>query len=482
MRSWQTTIGTSPPAWMRYAVSVGSVVLAVIISLVLYPYIEPNPFALFITAVAISSWYGGLRPGLLAILLSLVTINYFFIAPLFTFSMAVSDVIRLTIFLIVALLISSLSEARRISETRYAVTLASLGDAVITTDTAARVVFMNAVAEALTGWTLIEARGKMINEIVQLVHMDTRQKVENPVDQVLRDGRVVELANHTILIARDGTERALDDSGAPIRNEAGKLLGVVLVFRDVTARVQAEVERERLLQEAQAAVRMREQFLSIAAHELRTPLTSLLGNAQLMQRRAARDGNMAERERRVINVIVNQARRLDNMIVALLDVSRLETGQLSIKCEHIDIGQLVQRIVDEIQPTLDQRLLELISPDTPLLIDGDALRLEQVFQNLIQNAIKYSDPLAPVVIRTSEQATTICIHIEDQGIGIDPNELPHLFQRFYRSDTSTVQQTAGLGIGLFVVQEIVKLHGGSVRVESTLGVGSTFSVCLPRLP
>jgi PAS domain S-box-containing protein len=245
-------------------------------------------------------------------------------------------------------------------------------------------------------------------------------------------------------------------------------------------RAQLYITEQQARAEAEAAVCIRDQFLSIAAHELRTPLTSLLGNAQLLQRRTERDGNLTEREQRLIKVIVDQARRLDKMILALLDISRLEMGQLAIKRERIDLGLLLRGLVAEIRPTLDQHSLELICSDAPLLIDGDLLRLEQVFQNLIQNALKYSDPLAPVTIRVTAQATEFCIRVEDQGIGIDQSEIPHLFQRFYRGTSAATQQPAGLGIGLFVVQEIVTLHGGTVAVESTPGLGSTFTVFLPR--
>jgi signal transduction histidine kinase len=245
-------------------------------------------------------------------------------------------------------------------------------------------------------------------------------------------------------------------------------------------RAQLYMTEQQARAEAEAAVQIRDQFLSIASHELRTPLTSLLGNAQLMQRRADRDGNLAEREQRLLKVIVDQARRLDKMILALLDISRLETGQLAIKRERIDLGRLLRGLIAEIRPTLDQRSLELLCSDAPLWIDGDLLRLEQVFQNLFQNALKYSDPLAPVTVRVTAQATQFCIWVEDEGIGIDQSDLPHLFQRFYRSTSAAIQQTAGLGIGLFVVQEIVALHGGTVTVESTPGVGSTFTVFLPR--
>src|SRR4029078_4527165 len=135
--------------------------------------------------------------------------------------------------------------------------------------------------------------------------------------------------------------------------------------------------------QAEAAVHLRDQFLSIAAHELKTPLTSLLGNAQLMQRRAQRDGTRPEREQRTVRVMADQATRLNKMVLALLDISRLESGQLSIERAPLDLCALVSRVVDEVRPALEERTIELVCPSTPLMIAGDELRLEQVLQNLI---------------------------------------------------------------------------------------------------
>jgi PAS domain S-box-containing protein len=246
------------------------------------------------------------------------------------------------------------------------------------------------------------------------------------------------------------------------------------------------LERARLYEaeraaraEAQEAVRVRDAFFSVASHELRNPLTSLLGNAQLLQRRLIREGTRSERDQRTVAVIVEQAARLNTMITEMLDVARIETGQLSIECTPLDVCALARRVVAEVQPTLTQHTLTYSDPGVPLLINGDALRLEQVLQNLIQNAIKYSPAGGSVTVRVEQQGETVCVAVADQGVGIPQEALPRLFQRFYRAANVDAGGIKGLGIGLYVVKEIVTLHSGAVTVDSAEGLGSTFTICFP---
>ncbi|HEX5692307.1 MAG TPA: HAMP domain-containing sensor histidine kinase, partial [Roseiflexaceae bacterium] len=236
---------------------------------------------------------------------------------------------------------------------------------------------------------------------------------------------------------------------------------------------------QRARAEAEEAVRLRDMFLSIASHELKTPLTSLLGNAQLLQRRAKHEGGFSERNGRAIDVIADQAARLNKMIAALLDVSRIETGQLTIERTPLDLGALVRRVVGEIQPTTDQHTIALSMDDEPLWIDGDELRLEQVVHNLVGNAIKYSPQGGPIDVRLERQEAYASVTVRDQGLGIPAAAVPQLFQRFFRANNVDDQHIPGMGIGLFVVNEIVSLHAGTIEVKSREGAGSTFTLCLP---
>jgi signal transduction histidine kinase len=224
---------------------------------------------------------------------------------------------------------------------------------------------------------------------------------------------------------------------------------------------------------------MRDTFLSIAAHELKTPMTSILGYVQLFQRRSQRDGYVPERDQRILHIINEQVIRLNKMVQALLDISRIETGQLAIQRAPLDICALARRVVEEIQAAEDTHTLHFSCPGKPLIVQGDELRLEQVLQNLIQNAIKYSPSNEPITVVVEQHGDQVGIAIADHGIGIPQADLPNLFQRFYRANNVEEQHISGMGIGLYVVKEIITLHGGQVEVESAEGAGSTFTFYLP---
>jgi PAS domain S-box-containing protein len=253
----------------------------------------------------------------------------------------------------------------------------------------------------------------------------------------------------------------------------------LMLAGELAQRAALAVENARLYRAAQEAVRARDQFLLIASHELKTPLTSMLGYAQLIQRRTNRDGTLTERDRRALGVIIGQAERLNKLVITMLDLSRIETGQLSIERGRVNLSQLAQRVVAEVQPVLEQHTVTISTADEALIVEGDELRLEQVVQNLVANAIKYSPVSGPVYVQVEQRGAFVCVSVTDQGIGIPPESLPQLFQRFYRARNVDAEHVGGLGLGLYVVKEIVTLHGGWVDVVSREGVGSTFTIGLP---
>jgi PAS domain S-box-containing protein len=265
--------------------------------------------------------------------------------------------------------------------------------------------------------------------------------------------------------------------------ESGRRYGQTeLAFgEDLASRAAIALDNARLYRDAQAAIRARDQFLSIASHELKTPLTSLMGYVDLMQRRAARAGDQAERDRRAMRVVGEQAARLNKLVGALLDLSRIETGQLSIERGLVDLNALARRLVEETQPTTDRHTISFSGADQPIMLLGDELRLEQVLQNLLQNAIKYSPSGGTVAVQVERQAANALVHVSDQGIGIPAAALPQLFRRFYRAPNADSQHISGMGIGLYVVKEIIELHGGAVEIVSQELQGSTFTIRLPLL-
>jgi PAS domain S-box-containing protein len=340
------------------------------------------------------------------------------------------------------------------------------------------VLWANRAELELLGYTQDEYFGRHIAEF----HAD--QDVISDILARLKQGE--ELHSYEArLKCKDGSIRYVLLS-SNVHWEDGRFIHTRCFTRDITDRKQGEKEREQLLVreqaarvEAQEAVRVRDVFLSIAAHELKTPLTSLLGNAQLLQRRAERDGSAMDRGKNTIRVIVEQAKRLNKMILALLDVSRIETDQLSIERAPLDLCALVRRVVEELSPALVKHTIDCRAPNGTLLIDGDEVRLEQVVQNLLTNAIKYSPQGGPVEVWVEQHGRQVRLLVTDGGMGIPQRDQPQLFQRFYRASNAEAQSMSGMGIGLYVVKQIVTLHGGTVAVESCEGAGSTFTVSFP---
>ncbi len=253
------------------------------------------------------------------------------------------------------------------------------------------------------------------------------------------------------------------------------------LVEDLAQRAALAIDNAYLYQGAQKAIQARDEFLTIAAHELKTPVTSLVGYTQVVQRRATREKTLSERDRRGLQVIAGQAERLSRLINSLLDVSRIQSGHFTLNCRSIDLCEVIRDVADEVHPILEHHELMLECPDAPALINGDVLRLEQMLQNLIQNAIKYSPGGGTIFLSVERRTGDVAITISDQGLGIPASAVPQLFQRFYRADNIAGSNISGMGIGLFVVHEIVSRHGGRVEVNSVEGEGSSFRVYLPLL-
>ncbi len=288
--------------------------------------------------------------------------------------------------------------------------------------------------------------------------------------------------------------------GAPLLVE-GRVIGVVhvgtltrRVFTDedvqllqlAADRMSLAIEHARLFADEQAtrrqaeeALYLREQFLNLASHELKTPLTTLMGNLELFERRSSKTAQLLQRDERLLRVSIEQAKRLNQLVDMMLDISRIQQGRLNIDRKPIDLVGLIREIVEVLQPGLQQHSIQLRTSEPHLAVEGDALRLRQIIENLLQNAVTFSPNGGPLIVEVERRGTAVCVAVQDQGIGIPSEHLPRIFERFYTIGTSDHQHRVGMGIGLFMVQEIVALHGGTVDVRSEVGKGSIFTISLP---
>ncbi len=265
-----------------------------------------------------------------------------------------------------------------------------------------------------------------------------------------------------------GSGRRFDDEDLALAEELGR-------------RAALAMDNARLYEEAQSAIRIRDQFFTVASHELKTPLTTMMGYAELLYRMLPPGGQANERYSRAVRTIYEQTERLNRMINALLDVSRIENGQLTLERGMVDLCELTARLARDLAQGLTRHALEFSGPGSPVVIDGDALRLEQALQNLIQNAVKYSPHGGRVQVRVEPRGKMAAVSVEDEGIGVPEEDMPRLFDRFYRARNAETWHISGMGVGLYVVREIVALHGGRVEVKSREKEGSTFTMMLPLL-
>ncbi|HLE41617.1 MAG TPA: ATP-binding protein [Nitrospirota bacterium] len=354
---------------------------------------------------------------------------------------------------------------------RAQVTLRSIGDGVITTDAEGKVVLINAIAERLTGWTQREAEGKPLTEVFYIINEKTRERCENPVDKVLREGKIVDLANHTALIARDGAERIIADSGAPIRDESGNIIGVVLVFRDAT-------EKQKLEEEILKAGKLESVGILAGgiAHDFNNILTAITGNISL----AMRDIKPSDAIFRRLVDAESACLRAKELTYQLLTFSK---GGAPVK-KTVSVSEIIEDSARLALAGSNVRC-KISVPDDLLPADVDEGQISQVINNLLINAVE-AMPGGGVITVRAENLTAgkgdalplaygkyLKISIQDQGTGILPGHLRKIFDPYF-----TTKQK-GSGLGLAICYSIVKKHDGHISVESVLGSGTTFSIYLP---
>ena len=369
---------------------------------------------------------------------------------------------------------SSLKE----SDERFRVLVESIRDyAVFMLDREGRVQSWNTGAALIKGYRREEIVGKPI----ELFYTQKDREAGRPAQllaQAADDGRV---EDEGWRVRKDGTQFWADVVITALRDESGTLIGFAKVTRDLTHRQEAEEQRRRLDADrirAEEALRIRDEFLSVASHELKTPLTAL--HLELHGMRAPIDKIEDERLKRKLGRAARSADRLSRLIEMLLDVSRIATGRLSLTREPFDLRVAVEQIAETMQGTAAQAgcdfSLQASSEVEPVVGSWDRLRIEQVVMNLLSNAFKYGGG-RPVVLSLVRDGGEAVVEVRDQGPGVSPEDLERIFERFERATADG--NHGGLGLGLYVSRQIVRAHGGSISVRAAEGGGACFTVRLP---
>jgi PAS domain S-box-containing protein len=360
------------------------------------------------------------------------------------------------------------------------VTLGSIDDAVIATDSGGKITFLNRVAESLTGWTSQQAVGRPLQQVFVIHNEETGAEVENPVTKALREDRVVRLANHTRLTSRDGRHIPIDDSAAPIRDAHGKIVGVVLVFRDVTERAAAELAEKQaalvvarhaeLLERTNAELR---QFAYGASHDLREPLRTISVYSDLLKRDSEirLQGKSAE----YLEFIAGSARRMSQLVDALMEYSM--AGDATANPPGVvQMDEILRTTLLNLSGSIAESQALITNDQLPCVV-GDEVHLGQLMQNLIGNALKYRGNEAPRIhVSARRQPEEWVFSIADNGQGIAAPYQAQVFNLFTRLHG---QNYPGSGIGLATCRRIVERYRGRIWVESEENRGSTFFFTLP---
>jgi PAS domain S-box-containing protein len=359
------------------------------------------------------------------------------------------------------------------------VTLTSIGDCVMVSDKEGQITFMNPVAEQVTGWKFEEAQNRPTTEVFRILNEHTRQPVESPVEKVMKHGVIVGLANHTLLIRKDGSEVPIDDSGAPIRDVNGDVRGVVLVFRDFSEHKRAERELLEAKEAAETASKVKDQFLAMLSHELRTPLTPVLATINLWEASEEVPPSLHPDLQMLRRSIELEARIIDD----LLDLTRIARGMLSFSPENTDVHALIEFLVDLSQSEVQNKQLNLSLQLKAAQhhVHTDASRLQQVLWNIIRNAVKFTDARGEIVVTTSNGANgNIDTSVTDNGIGMTAETISKLFVPFEQADPTRNRHYGGLGLGMAISNALVELLEGELHAKSEgLGRGSTFTLSFP---
>lgn len=352
-----------------------------------------------------------------------------------------------------------------------AVTLESISDGVITTDTAGKIVSINNAAAELTGWSQTEVGGRALDDVFSILNEQTRESVSNTAENVLRAERVVELQNYVILVARQKNERLITSSAAPIYDRDGKILGVVLVFRDVTERRRSEAEILR-----QSKLESVGLLAGGIAHDFNNILLGIVGNISLARMSTHSTEKVLER----LDAVEKAALRAKDLTQQLLTFAR---GGDPIRKD--------KQLVDLIRETCHTALLgsnvhcEFHLPHDLWLAAVDDGQFRQAFHNLVVNGMQAMPEGGKMEVRAENVELTdgflpplsagkyVKISVRDHGKGIAPEELPRIFEPYFST------RKRGTGLGLAAVYSVIRKHDGQIRVESAVGKGATFQVYLP---
>ncbi|CAN5367712.1 hypothetical protein BH09PAT4_BH09PAT4_05430 [soil metagenome] len=340
----------------------------------------------------------------------------------------------------------------------------SIGDGAIATDELGKITKINHIALQILGYKESDVIGAWFPKVIQAYHENGRpiSLIERPITRAFLTGKPVK--ERLLYKLKDGSLMPADCTVSPLVLE-GRPIGAIELFRDISTEYEID--------------RMKSDFISLASHQLRTPLSAIKTYSHMLLEGFM--GNIAPEQRKALRTIVSASNRMNELISTLLNVSRIETGNLIVRPKRINLNHLTDEVLKELALSADTKNISVVPkmPTTPLIIKADNLIVKEVLTNLISNAIKYTPAGGSVSVHLKKNIRTVLITVKDNGMGIPKNARDQLFTKFYRAQNVVRQETSGTGLGLYMVKGLVETLGGKIWFESVEHHGSTFYVRLP---
>jgi PAS domain S-box-containing protein len=355
--------------------------------------------------------------------------------------------------------------------------------ALFMTDDHGTCTYMNPAAERLIECRLSDVSGWSLHELVhgRLEDGGGHAPADCPLHTAAHGG---ERVRDDVFVRASGERFPVVCVAVPVTSQGGAQ-GTILEVRDISSERRHEQEREVLLEseraaraEAERAGRAKDEFVATLSHELRTPLNAILGWASLLRR----GPNETDEMDKGLEVIERNARHQSQLISELLDISRITAGKVRLEVQVVDLPQVIERAIEAVRPAADGKGVKLDKIIEPVerVVMGDPGRLQQIVWNLLSNAIKFTPKGGVVQVVVARAGSCVKIAVSDSGQGIDPDLIPHLFERYRQGDASATRRHGGLGLGLAIAKNLTELHGGEILASSDgLGKGSIFTVLLP---
>ena len=336
--------------------------------------------------------------------------------------------------------------------------------ALLIVDRQSTVLGLNRAAEHLTGWERGQAVGRPAADVLE-VRTEAGMSLcapNGPLRRALRRGASVDTHFAYLFRFRTSDEPVrVSYTVSPLRNGDG-VSGALVALHDVTPELEI--------------IQARDALMLATSHQLKTPMTTLRGLSELLL-----DFELTEAQRReLLQDLHGQVDRMEQLVADLLDVSRIDAGRMSIALARVDPGPVIDYACEEVRPLLQERSLRRRVPAPVPAVLSEGQKLRQILVNLLSNAIKYSPDGSAIDLSVRVGRNQVRFEVKDRGVGIRTEDLPRLFQKFYRAEDPEVRRTPGTGLGLYIVRSLVDMLGGHVDVRSQYGKGSSFTVSLPR--